>query len=123
MVLCVNRDTGVRHGLRGGPPAAATGAAGVRPDGRPGDDDGDGKPAYRLYEVQNGNHIETYKGFFPQLEFIEPVAQAAFDALVAHVEQRNALPSSRCIGRGFKDGDRISTAPAQPGHCANLFVP
>src|SRR6267378_4359190 len=25
------------------------------------DDEGDGKPAYRLYEVQNGNHIETYK--------------------------------------------------------------
>ena len=38
----------------------------------------DKSPAYRLYEVQNGNHIETYKSTFPQLEFIEPHAQAAF---------------------------------------------
>src|SRR5205823_3823163 len=29
-------------------------------------------PAYRLYEVQNGNHIETFQDLFPQLELIEP---------------------------------------------------
>ena len=29
-------------------------------------------PAYRLYEVQNGNHIENYKSFYPQLEYILP---------------------------------------------------
>src|SRR5207245_540737 len=48
------------------------------------DRDDDRTPAYRLYEVQNGNHIETYKttgGPFPQLEFIEPHAQRAFDLL------------------------------------------
>src|SRR3954471_10726696 len=44
-----------------------------------GDDDDDGdrdhdkSPAYRLYEVQNGNHIETHKqDFFSKLEFIQP---------------------------------------------------
>ena len=38
---------------------------------------------YRLYEVQNGNHIETYQDTFPQLALIEPHAHAAFDLLVA----------------------------------------
>ena len=32
------------------------------------------RPAYRLYEVQNGNHIETYKDIFPRLELLEPHA-------------------------------------------------
>jgi hypothetical protein len=36
------------------------------------------RPTYRLYEVQNGNHIETYKDTFPQLELIQPHAQNAF---------------------------------------------
>ena len=46
------------------------------------------QPAYRLYEVQNGNHIETYQDTFPQLELIEPHAQRAFDLLVEQVEAR-----------------------------------
>ncbi|HET9300345.1 MAG TPA: 3-hydroxybutyrate oligomer hydrolase family protein, partial [Candidatus Polarisedimenticolaceae bacterium] len=70
------------------------------------------RPDYRLYEVQNGNHIETYKLVFPQLEFIEPHAQKAFDLLVQHVEQGQALPPSQCIPRG----GAISGSPAQPGH-------
>src|SRR5205085_11332729 len=41
-------------------------------EGEHGDDDG--RPAYRLYEVQNGNHIETFKDVFPQLELIQPHA-------------------------------------------------
>ena len=45
-------------------------------------------PAYRLYEVQNGNHIETYQDFFPQLELIMPHAQKAFDLLVQQVEEQ-----------------------------------
>jgi len=87
------------------------------------------EPAYRLYEVQNGNHIETYKappqlptppaGTFPQLEFIEPHAQRAFDLLVDSVERGARLPPSQCIPHGGS----ISAAPAQPGHCANLFEP
>jgi hypothetical protein len=86
------------------------------------DGDGDGKAAYRLYEVQNGNHIETYKttgGPFPQLEFIEPHAQRAFDLLVDSVERRVTLPPSQCIPRG----GAIGASPAQPGHCVNLFEP
>jgi hypothetical protein len=86
-------------------------------------DEDDDRPAYRLYEVQNGNHIETYRDTFKQLELIEPVAQAAFDALVDHVEHHKALAPSQCISRGFVPGHAIPDAPAQPGHCANLFVP
>jgi hypothetical protein len=89
---------------------------------RSGDDEGDHddrRPAYRLYEVQNGNHIETYQDTFPQLELIEPHAQRAFDLLVQHVERGAALPESQCIPHG----GAIAAAPAQPGHCANLFEP
>lgn len=74
---------------------------------------------YRLYEVQNGNHIESYVGLFPQLVVIQPHAQKAFDLLVQHVESRAALPPSQCIPRG----GAIEQDPSQPGHCANLFVP
>jgi hypothetical protein len=87
------------------------------------DDDGGGggaQSAYRLYEVQNGNHIETYKQeSFSQLEFIQPHAQRAFDLVVQQVERGAALPPSQCIPRGGS----ISDSPAQRGHCASLFVP
>jgi hypothetical protein len=84
-----------------------------------GDDEGDDNPAYRLYEVQNGNHLETFKNTFPALEFIQPHAQRAFDLLVTSVEQRATLPPSQCIPRG----GQIQASPAQAGHCANLFAP
>ena len=74
---------------------------------------------YRLYEVQNGNHIETFKNTFPQLELIQPHAQAAFDLLVDHVENHAPLPPSQCIPRG----GAIAAQPTQPGHCASLLVP
>jgi len=74
---------------------------------------------YRLYEVQNGNHIETYQDGFPQLELIMPHAQKAFDLLVQQVEDKVALPPSQCIPRG----GAIAGAPAQSGHCAQPFVP
>ena len=80
----------------------------------------DRRAAYRLYEVQNGNHIENYKQRnFSKLEFIQLHAQRAFDLLVEHVERGRALPPDQCIPRG----GAISDAPAQPGHCADLFVP
>ena len=86
-------------------------------------DDGHGhgnkQPAYRLYEVQNGNHIENYKAFYPQLEYILPHAQRAFDLLVANVEQRAPLPPDQCVPRG----GAIAGTPSEPGNCANLFVP
>ena len=74
---------------------------------------------YRLYEVQNGNHIESFVPLYPQLELIQPHAQKAFDLLVNHVETNAPLPPSQCIPRG----KAIDSAPAQPGHCPNLFVP
>ncbi len=80
---------------------------------------GDQPVPYRLYEVQNGNHIETYQETFPQLELIEPHAQRAFELLVAHVERGAPLPPSQCIPRGGV----IEQAPAQPGHCTDLLVP
>lgn len=76
-------------------------------------------PAYRLYEVQNGNHIENYKSFFPKhLEYILPHAQRAFDLLVAYVEQGKQLPPNQCIPRGGE----IAAAPTEPGHCTNLLA-
>jgi hypothetical protein len=86
------------------------------------DRDDDSRPAYRLYEVQNGNHIESYKDTapaFPDLELIEPHAQRAFDLVVEQVERGATLPPDQCVPHG----GTISDAPAQPGHCANLFVP
>jgi hypothetical protein len=92
---------------------------GDRDRGRGERDRDEHRPAYRLYEVQNGNHIETFRRTFPQLELIQPHAQHAFDLLVDHVEHRAALPPSQCIPRG----GAIATAPAQPGHCAELLAP
>jgi len=83
------------------------------------DRDGDERVAYRLYEVQNGNHIETFQDLFNQLELIEPHAQRAFDLLVGHVEARHALPADQCVPRGGS----ISEPAAKPGHCTSLFQP
>lgn len=73
---------------------------------------------YRLYEVQNGNHIESYVSTFPELVEIQPHAHKAFDLLVAHVEKRAPLPPSQCIPL---DGT-ISTNPSEPGNCESLYV-
>jgi hypothetical protein len=76
---------------------------------------------YRLYEVQNGNHIEAYVVPFPQLVVIQPHAQKAFDLLVDHVESKSPLPPSQCVPKG----GTISQSPGAShlGHCADLFVP
>jgi hypothetical protein len=76
-------------------------------------------PAYRLYEVQNGSHIETFKLIFSQLELIQPHAHQAFDLLVSAVENHAEPPPSQCIPRGRK----IDKKPAQPGHCTKLLAP
>ena len=75
------------------------------------------RTGYRLYEVQNGNHIETYRDTFPRLEYIEPHAQRAFDVLVDWVERNIPMPPSQCIPHSGS----ISVKPAQPGHCAEAF--
>jgi len=77
------------------------------------------QPAYRLYEIQNGNHIETYQDTFTQLELIEPHAQHAFDLLVGYVESRQPLPADQCVPRH----GTITDPPAQAGHCPHLFEP
>ena len=77
------------------------------------------RPPYRLYEIQNGTHIETYKDTFSAFELIQPHAQRAFDLLVQRVERHVTLPPSQCVPRGGSIADN----PAQPGHCASLFVP
>lgn len=76
-------------------------------------------PAYRLYEVQNGNHIETYRTVLPQLELIQPHAQRAFDLLVDHVEKGLDLPPDQCVARGSSIADQ----PVQSGHCKALLAP
>jgi hypothetical protein len=90
-------------------------------DGQPGwwSHEGAADADYRLYEIQNGNHIETFQDTFPQLALIEPQAQAAFDLLVAHVEARAPLPPDQCVPKG----GAISRTPAEPGHCASLYAP
>jgi hypothetical protein len=75
--------------------------------------------AFRLYEVQNGNHLETYQDIFSQLELIERHAHAAFGALVAHVEGNVPLPPDQCVPRG----GTIAPQPVQAGHCASLLAP
>jgi hypothetical protein len=95
--------------------AAAQHRHGEHEDGAP----ADAAPAYRLYEVQNGNHIEFFQGTFPQLELIQPHAQRSFDVLVDFVEHGKTLPPSQCIARGGS----VAASPAQPGHCANLYAP
>jgi len=87
-----------------------------------GDEDRDGHhhPAYRLYEIQNGNHIESFSLLFPgQIEVIQPHAQKAFDLLDDYVERGHELPPSQCIPKGGE----ISHSPAEAGHCVNLFAP
>jgi pimeloyl-ACP methyl ester carboxylesterase len=74
---------------------------------------------YRLYEVQNGNHIEANVFPFPELVPIQPHAQRAFDLLVEHVEGEMPLPPSQCIPKG----GAISASPTEAGHCSQLFVP
>ncbi|HEV8551789.1 MAG TPA: 3-hydroxybutyrate oligomer hydrolase family protein [Casimicrobiaceae bacterium] len=74
---------------------------------------------FRLYEVQNGNHIESFVVPFPQLVVIQPHAQKAFDLLVDHVESKSPLPPSQCIPKG----GTISQNPSEPGNCSDLLVP
>jgi hypothetical protein len=76
-------------------------------------------PQYRYYEVQNGNHIETYADTFPQLQLLQPHAQRAFDLLVEHVERNAPLPPDQCVGIGGS----IVSSPTSPGLCEKLFVP
>jgi hypothetical protein len=97
-------------------------AAASKEQRRNGHGDDDERAEYRLYEIQNGNHIENYRQLnFSKLEYIQPHAQHAFELLVRHVERRASLPPDQCVPRG--PNSKISDNPAQPGHCTELFVP
>jgi hypothetical protein len=75
---------------------------------------------HRLYEVQNGNHIERYRQSccnFTHLEFIQPHAHRAFQLLVDWVERSIAPPAGQCVPRG---GQIVAnpSATGRPEHCA-----
>ncbi len=78
---------------------------------------------YRLYEIQNGNHFDSFKGTtlgqkLPDLELIQPHAHRAFELLEAWVESGIPAPPSQCVPRGGS----ISDTP-QATECANLLEP
>jgi hypothetical protein len=81
-------------------------------------------PMHRLYEVQNGNHIERYRQSccnFIQLEFLQPHAHDAFRRLVTWVESGITPPQSQCIPRGgaIIDNPLVS---GRPERCAGLLA-
>ena len=76
---------------------------------------------YRLYEIQNGNHLNSLKGAtvgkqLPNLELIQPYAHKAFELLEAWVERGIAPPPSQCVQRG---GAIVEKPPAT--ECKNLL--
>ena len=78
---------------------------------------------HRLYEVQNGNHLDSLMGAavgkqLPNLELIQPHAQRAFDLLEDWVERGIAPPPSQCVRRGGKIEDE-----PQSTACENLLEP
>lgn len=80
---------------------------------------------HRLYEVQNGNHIERYRQGccnFTQLEFLQPHVHDAFFRLVAWIEKGISAPASQCIPRGGALADNPSV-DGRPERCAALLVP
>jgi pimeloyl-ACP methyl ester carboxylesterase len=78
---------------------------------------------YRLYEVQNGSHLDSFKGRMPgrqlpNLELIQPHAHRAFELLEAWVERDTTPPPSQCVRRG-------GTIVDSPGatECETLLEP
>ena len=80
---------------------------------------------HRLYEVQNGNHIERYRQSccnFTQLEFLQPHVHDSFRRLVGWIESGIVPPASQCIPRGGAIIDNPAAA-ARPERCAALLAP
>jgi pimeloyl-ACP methyl ester carboxylesterase len=80
---------------------------------------------HRLYEVQNGNHIERYRQGccnFTQLEFLQPHVHDSFNRLVAWIERGIAPPMSQCIPRGGAIVDNPAVS-GRPERCAALLAP
>jgi hypothetical protein len=80
---------------------------------------------HRLYEVQNGNHIERYRQSccnFTQLEFLQPHVHDAFNRLAGWIERGVAPPASQCIPRGGAIVDNPAVS-GRPERCAALLAP
>ena len=78
---------------------------------------------YRLYEIQNGNHVDSLMGAtagkqLPNLELIQPHAHKAFDLLEDWVERGITPPRSQCVKRGSTIVDE-----PQATECENLLEP
>jgi hypothetical protein len=79
---------------------------------------------HRLYEVQNGNHIERFgqNAFnFTQLELLQPHAHDAFRRLEAWVEAGTPPPPSQCVPRGGAIAE-FPSADGRPERCASLLA-
>jgi hypothetical protein len=80
---------------------------------------------HRLYEIQNGGHLDRLRdsGFnFTQLEYLAPHAQHALRLLEDWVERHIPPPDGQCVPRG----GTIARAPrndARPTHCRALIAP
>ena len=80
---------------------------------------------HRLYEVQNGNHIERFSQSaynFRQLELLQPHAHDAFHRLVGWVESGVNPPQSQCVPRGGSIVDEPSV-DGRPERCTSLLAP
>lgn len=80
---------------------------------------------HRLYEVQNGNHIERYRQGccnFTQLEFLQPHVHDSFHRLVAWIEKGIAPPTNQCIPRGGAIIDNPALS-GRPERCEALLAP
>jgi hypothetical protein len=80
---------------------------------------------HRLYEVQNGGHLDRLRDAsfqFTELEYVAPHAQRALDLLEQWVERRVPPPAGQCIPRG---GQIVSDPrrEGRPEHCAELVAP
>jgi hypothetical protein len=73
---------------------------------------------YRLYEIQNGTHIDGFQALIPDLVLMMPHAHHAFDLLVDWVENGHAAPASQCVPKGAQ----ISGSFAETS-CSQLKAP
>lgn len=80
---------------------------------------------HRLYEVQNGGHLDRWRdaGFnFTQLEYVMPHAQRALELLEQWVERGVAPPPGQCIPRGGAIAAN-PRADRRRTHCEQLIAP
>jgi pimeloyl-ACP methyl ester carboxylesterase len=79
---------------------------------------------HRLYEVQNGNHVDSWKQppiNLAALEFLQPHLHQSFQLLVNWVERSQEPPAGQCIPRG----QEIVLEPRESGrpeHCEELLA-